>query len=275
MNKPSLSIDQDIEQARREGVVFDQNLPFLLEPLNPNGAGVVLVHGFTASPWEMRRFGEELAGLGYLVLGTRLPGHGTTPEDLERRRFEEWQETVTEDCRKLMLATRRIYGIGVSTGALLLLGASDELPLSGVVLLSPYLRVQHRLAAHTGLLRFFKRFQHRSLDSRNSRYYYDRRPVRSIHQIQRLIKRTRKLLPELTTPALVVSAEGDRTIRVSTAVELYEKLGSEHKEYHRYGPDVPHVLTTPENPSWREVLELTVEFIGELETRAQDDGSAQ
>ncbi|NIQ98443.1 MAG: hypothetical protein GWO11_08540, partial [Desulfuromonadales bacterium] len=77
MNKTALSIDGDIELARREGVVFDENLPFLIEPTKPNGAGIVLVHGFTASPWEMRRFGEELAGLGYRVLGSRLPGHGT------------------------------------------------------------------------------------------------------------------------------------------------------------------------------------------------------
>ncbi|NIQ98442.1 MAG: hypothetical protein GWO11_08535, partial [Desulfuromonadales bacterium] len=170
---------------------------------------------------------------------------------------------------KMLLATDRLYGIGLSTGALLLLEASIELPLCGLVLLSPYLRIHHRLAPHAGLIRFFKRFHHRKMDSPSSRYYYSRRPLHGIHQIHRLLKRVRKLLPRVGTPALVVSAEGDRTVRVASAVELYEKIGSQRKEYHRYGPEVPHVLTTEENPAWREVLELTVDFIGDLETTGE------
>lgn len=62
-------------------------------PLRPGGEpfafaggpiGVLLVHGFTGAPQEMRGLGRFLAENGMTVLGIRLPGHGTRPEDLER-----------------------------------------------------------------------------------------------------------------------------------------------------------------------------------------------
>ena len=59
--------------------------PFFL----PGGStGCLLIHGFTASPQEMRRLGEHLAGEGHTVLGLRLPGHASTPPDMLPRALE-------------------------------------------------------------------------------------------------------------------------------------------------------------------------------------------
>jgi len=44
--------------------------------------GCLLIHGFSSSPPEMRLMGEYLAGKGLTVLGVRLAGHGTSPEDM-------------------------------------------------------------------------------------------------------------------------------------------------------------------------------------------------
>ena len=46
--------------------------------------GVLLLHGFTGSPSEMKLYGAYLQQCGYTVLAIRLAGHGTSPEDLER-----------------------------------------------------------------------------------------------------------------------------------------------------------------------------------------------
>ena len=56
--------------------------PFRLEPGNQHHAraAVLLLHGFTGSPWEVRPLGESLAARGFHVLAPQLPGHGTTPE---------------------------------------------------------------------------------------------------------------------------------------------------------------------------------------------------
>ncbi|MBI1854527.1 MAG: carboxylesterase, partial [Chloroflexi bacterium] len=46
--------------------------------------GCLLIHGFTGAPKEMRWMGEYLADKGYSVLGVRLAGHATRPEDMIR-----------------------------------------------------------------------------------------------------------------------------------------------------------------------------------------------
>jgi esterase/lipase len=61
--------------------------PFFLEG---GPIGVLLIHGFTGSPPEMRMVGDYLHQRGLSVSGPRLPGHGTSLEDLNRRRWTEW-----------------------------------------------------------------------------------------------------------------------------------------------------------------------------------------
>jgi carboxylesterase len=264
-----MALEHEVEQSRREGVGNDGNLPFLLQPDGAARAGVLLVHGFTASPWEMRSFGAALAAEGYLALGVRLPGHGTTPEDLVHRRYEEWLAAVARGYDLLAERGLRCYGVGMSTGALLLLALSASRQLQGMVLLAPFLTMRHTLAPVTVLLRFFRRFQHRDIEESLADYYYDRRPVNGIYQLNRLTRKIRSILPAVNDPALVVSSMGDETVRPESAHELFRRLGSRHKEYHCFGPEVPHILTTPENPRWQETLRLTLDFLTGLEPPAQ------
>jgi carboxylesterase len=56
--------------------------------------GVLLVHGFTGSPASMRPWGEFLHSKGYTVRVPLLPGHGTTPEDLNKVKWQEWPAKV-------------------------------------------------------------------------------------------------------------------------------------------------------------------------------------
>ncbi|MCK5922826.1 MAG: hypothetical protein KAG66_17925, partial [Methylococcales bacterium] len=47
--------------------------------------GILLVHGWTATPVEIRLLAENLYAAGYSVAGPTMAGHGTTPQDLNRR----------------------------------------------------------------------------------------------------------------------------------------------------------------------------------------------
>ncbi len=252
-------------KARRDGVARQENLPFLIEPASEPSAAVVLVHGFTASPWEMRRFGEALAQEGYLSLGVRLPGHGTTARDLSGRRYEEWLEEVNASCRLLQKQRLKVFGAGMSTGALLLLAAAERQAVDGLVLMSPFLKLRHRLAPAVGLLRFVMRYQHRILPANQAHYYYAQRPLNGVYQLYRLIRQVRSQLSRVTTPTLILTASADQTIHAASATDLFQQLGSRRKVHHLFGPEVPHVLTTDENPRWQETFELTLGFFRDLE----------
>ena len=265
----------ELAVACRDGVSLCDNMPFLLSPQTTPLAGVLLVHGFSASPREMRGFGERLAAAGYLALGVRLPGHGTTPADLRTRRYEEWLEAVAAGERLLAQRTQRVYGVGLSTGALLLLALAGRRPLSGAVLLSPFLQLRHPLAPAAGFLRYLRPYQQRPVSEDQAPYYYSQRPLAGVHQLMRLVRRVRRELAGIEMPALTICAEGDQTARVDSAIELFRRLGSRHKELHLFGPEVPHVLTTEENPRHEETLSLILQFLGGLEERfGRDRGDA-
>ena len=49
----------------------------------------------------MRWLGEQLAGDGHTVLGVRLAGHGTCPEDMSGTRWPDWYAGVLENYQRL------------------------------------------------------------------------------------------------------------------------------------------------------------------------------
>lgn len=259
-NEPS-QLEALISRAREQGVLNDEQLPFLLTPARPNGYGILLVHGFTASPREMEPLARFLTQLGFTTMGVRLPGHGTSPEDLAIRHHEEWQQAVEEGYLLLQQHTQKIFGLGLSTGALLIIALAARQPLAGMILLSPFLRMKHRLAPAAGLLRFIKKYQSRPVAPEEAATYYDRRPLHGVHQLNRLCRKVRRLARQTTIPALLVNGTGDKTVRVDSSLKLFHLLRSQHKIFHLYGPEVGHALTAPENPRRLELYSLIQHFL--------------
>lgn len=258
-------LSEERERSRRAGVP-EEDLPFAAVPAGATSA-VLLVHGFTATPWEMRPLAASLAGRGLATLAVRLPGHGTTPEDLAVRRWEEWLESVTHGFDLLAGHFPRVYGAGISTGTLLLLALTRLRQPKGLVLLSPYLRIRHRLAPFAGWLRYLKPYQHRPLNGGEAAHYYARRPLAGVHQINRLTRALTPRLGEITVPVLAIHGEGDMTVDIDSGRELVERMGSRIKVYERLGPEAPHVLTADDNPLRGAVIDLVEKFLDELETQ--------
>ena len=81
-----------------------------------NKTGCLLVHGFTGSPKEMRWMGEYLANEGYSVLGIRLAGHATQPEDMMRMHWQDWLASVEDGYYLLKDQVDHIFLVGLSMG---------------------------------------------------------------------------------------------------------------------------------------------------------------
>lgn len=273
MSSPPVDIDHSEANAacrdsRREaldeGVTDVENLPFMLSPPGAKSA-VLLVHGFTATPWEMRLLADELAEAGIASYAVRLPGHGTSAEDLATRRCEEWQAAVTAGYLALRREFESVYGAGMSTGCLLLLGLAADNPLRGLILFSPYLRIQHWLAAHAGWLKWLRPYHVREENEEQDCRYYARRPVAGIHQINRLIGKVKRQLPLVQCPTLAYNGEGDETVEIESSRQLMRQLGSKIRIHEVFGPEVPHVLTREGNPQRKAMFAQTVMFIQEIE----------
>ena len=97
----------------------------MTEPVADRGApfshiggdrGVLVLHGFTGSPHSMRPIAESLANHGYSVEVPRLPGHGTTTEDLVPMRWPDWSQAAEASFEALAARCGAVALVGLSMG---------------------------------------------------------------------------------------------------------------------------------------------------------------
>jgi carboxylesterase len=119
----------------------------LAEPFVSDGAadsphgrvGVLLSHGFTGSPASMKPWAEYLAGQGYAVSLPRLPGHGTTWQEMNRTTWADWYGEVERAFEALSNQVDTVVACGLSMGGALVLRLAADHPdrVAGLVLVNP------------------------------------------------------------------------------------------------------------------------------------------
>lgn len=188
--------------------------PFFL----PGGStGCLLIHGFTASPQEMRRLGEHLAGEGHTVLGLRLPGHASAPSDMLRVRWSDWYAAVLDGAFLLSGMCSRLVPVGLSLGGALALRLAAEQPVAAVVALStPYRQPPDRRLAMLRHLTWIVRFwpkgppDWRDPQAQAERVAYPAYPLRTVAEVEATLAAMRAGLARIRAPALLMhSAEDD------------------------------------------------------------------
>jgi carboxylesterase len=104
---------------------------------SPGGGphGVLVLHGFTGSPVSMRPLAEAFAAAGFAVELPRLPGHGTSPEDLALTTWEDWLAEAERALGVLQgRASGKVLVAGLSMGGALTLALGTTHPeLAGIV----------------------------------------------------------------------------------------------------------------------------------------------
>ena len=96
-------------------------------------SGVLVVHGFTGAPASVRNVAEALAEAGHHVELPRLPGHGTSMDDMLTTTWADWFGAVVGAHARLRERTERIVVVGQSMGATLVLADVLSQVLDGSV----------------------------------------------------------------------------------------------------------------------------------------------
>ena len=104
--------------------------------------GVLLIHGLSGQPDEMRPLGDHLAGQGFTVLGPWLKGHDTNPKDLPRNDWTDWAASAREAYDHLKGRCEKVFVGGLSMGGLQALHLAAQVPVAGVIALSTPIRIE-------------------------------------------------------------------------------------------------------------------------------------
>jgi carboxylesterase len=234
--------------------------------LGDGPVGVLLIHGFTGSPQGLRGLGEYLADRGLAVVGVRLPGHGTTWQDLNTKTSGDWAAAAGEALDHAAAGHAQVFIVALSFGAALALDLAARRPeqVSGLVTLAGFISTRD---PRRWLAPVIKRISpsiagvsNDIADPDASELAYDRFPTRAGHSMLRFIRQVRGRLNHVVCPTLIMHGRHDHTVHPSNAQLIYDSISSPVKEI-VWCERSHHVITLDYDRSL--VYERTYQFIKE------------
>ena len=205
------------------------------EPFSHDGSdvGVLLVHGFTSTPQSLRPWAEHLAEAGYTVRLPRLPGHGTTWQEMNRTEWSDWYATVDATFRELLARCRTVVVAGLSMGgAMALQLAQNHGPrVAGLVLVNPAVKfedprlvvlpvLKHLVGALPGIANDIKKADATELA-------YTKTPLKAGHSQVVAWRTIIRDLPEVTQPVLLLHSPQDHVVPASSSALVLGKISSQ------------------------------------------------
>jgi carboxylesterase len=204
------------------------------EPYQADGGptGVLLLHGFTGSPASMRPWGEHLAADGFAVSVPRLPGHGTTWQEMNNTQWTDWYAEASCALDDLVERCDEVYVGGLSMGGCLALRLAEQRPddVAGLVLINPSVTSLNRqLVVLPVLKRVVASVKGLGNDIKKpgvDEYSYDRTPLRALDSLRAMWKITRDDLAKVTAPVLVFRSVEDHVVEPLSTQIITQRVSS-------------------------------------------------
>jgi len=203
---------------------------------------VLLVHGWTSSPLEMRPLAEPLAKKAECIVPL-LKGHGTRVEDLMWVKWTEHLDQLIDIYDKNAGAKRPVILCGVSYGALLTLHLCLHRPVKALVWLAPFFSSTEKILGIPSInwARFLPPFP-LNLNKKGpgplydpvaslAHFAYASMPLPGLRSLSHCAQLARKSVGQITLPTLLIHSRKDLTADYMQSKKLFEKLGSAHKKF--------------------------------------------
>jgi carboxylesterase len=203
------------------------------EPFSSPGSamGVLILHGFTGNPYSMRPLAERCAKVGYSVELPRLPGHGTSLEDLVPRRWSDFVAVALDAYDELAARCDKVAVVGLSVGGGLTALIAEERPdVAGCVFINPMLKGPGaemeqglRDLIDSGLEVLATDSKSDIKKEGTTEAKYEGWPLRSLQSVIDGVEIVDAELSKITAPSLLLSSREDHTVAPDNGDEIVEK----------------------------------------------------
>jgi carboxylesterase len=226
---------------------------------------VLLIHGITGTPSEMRYLGKALNKAGYTVFCNTLPRHCDTLNELKKVTWEEIADACVKDLQMLKKEATQVFVGGLSMGALMAVHLAYKFPqdVTGVVALAPTL-FYDGWALHKGKIflnlvwpipfvrnwlniregwpyglkdeelrwsieRFYKNASSREFSKKVLLFGSPFFPAACLYQHRRFAEVVKKEMPAVKNPIIIMHAQEDDMTSPKNARYLLDHIGSSDK----------------------------------------------
>jgi esterase/lipase/1-acyl-sn-glycerol-3-phosphate acyltransferase len=225
-----------------ESKPMDVGMPFVVKGKSKD-VGILLSHGYMAAPLEVKKLALYLGKLGFWVYVPRLKGHGTSPDDLAIRSYQDWMASIDRGYAIISSICKRVVVGGFSTGAGLALHLAARIEaVAGVFAVAAPLTLKDFSSKFAPAVDMWNRIMDRTYKDgpkkefvenkpENPHINYFRNPISGVREIERLMDDLEPKLPNLNMPALIVQSRRDPVVNPKSSKKIFEQIGSRDKEY--------------------------------------------
>jgi len=227
--------------------------PFVVKGKSKN-IGILLSHGYMAAPLEVRELAYYLGRMGYWVYVPRLKGHGTSPDDLATRSYQDWMRSIDRGYAIISSICRKVVVGGFSTGAGLALDLAARIEqITGVFAVAAPMTLMDFSSKFAPAVDMWNRIMDRAYKvgpkkefvenkPENPHINYLRNPISGVREIERLMNDLEPKLPKLKMPALIVQSRRDPVVDPKGSRKIFELIGTSEKEYILFNYDRHGIL---------------------------------
>ncbi len=266
-----LRFERDYEKYKSElSKPREFGAPFFLK--GDNKIGIVLAHGYKASPEEVRPMAEFLNKQGYSVYGVRLHGHGTAPVNLKHTAWQKWYDSYMRGVVALEQVCEKVIFAGFSTGGLVSLYTAAQHPdkCHGVVSINAAAKLHDIRVRFVKAVNFWNelvdKFTGKSggLDfiedqPENPHINYSINYVKGVNELGKLIARTMNSLDKVYVHSLIIQSPHDPIIKAESGEIIFNKIRARSKQLVK--PEIEKHVIIRDAEAERKVFLPILDFI--------------
>ena len=256
-----------------------------------NQRAVLLLHGMTGSPFEMKQYGKNLHKAGFDVYCPCLPGHGKDLLNVKKIKWQDWFNFAEEEYKALKQNYSEVYLGGICMGAVLALAISEKhKDVSGIIAISttlfldgwtiPWYSFLFPMGLHT-ILRFYYSFPEQdpygiknetvrrkiSALLKENTVALNYIPMTCVYELLEMSKQVRKSVKNIRQPILIIHSNRDDLTSLKSADFVYKHSSSEVKDYIILKNSY-HLITMDNDKDL--AVQKSVEFLNSISTLDND-----
>lgn len=216
---------------------------------------ILLFHGLTGSPFELKKYGLFLFNNGYDVFAQCLPGHGEKFSEIYTVKYTDWLDFAYEKFIRLKQTYDDVFVSGLCLGAVLSLAVAEKYPVlvSGVISLSatlyldgwrlPWYKFLIPVALST-IIRYYYNYpecEPYGIKNEKTRSMVKKLlekgdvgmndfPMSGIYELLKLSSFVIKNLETVISPVLIIHSQQDDLTGIKSAKTVYKKIKSSDKK---------------------------------------------